>query len=66
MLRLVQHGRKYTVITGRATGRGKYRWGVGSGAALAFVMLYLSMEVLSRLHGSSLGVAAAVFAASFG
>src|SRR6516162_385717 len=44
-VRLVQHGKKYTVITGRGyrprqISLGRWKW-----AALAFVMLYLSMEV---------------------
>lgn len=42
---LVQHGKKYTVITGRGyrprqIALGKWKW-----AALAFALLYLSMEV---------------------
>ena len=45
-VRLVQQGKKYTVITGRGyrprrISLGRWKW-----AALAFVMLYLSMEVL--------------------
>ena len=45
-VRLVQHGKKYTVITGRGyrpreIALGKWKW-----AALAFAVLYLSMEVL--------------------
>ncbi len=44
-VRLVQHGKKYTVITGRGyrpreIALGRWKW-----AALAFVALYLSMEV---------------------
>jgi len=44
-VRLVQHGKKYTVITGRGyrprqIALGKWKW-----AALAFAFLYLSMEV---------------------
>jgi iron(III) transport system permease protein len=44
-VRLVQHGKKYTVITGRGyrprqIALGKWKW-----AALAFALLYLSMEV---------------------
>lgn len=44
-VRLVQHGKKYTVITGRGyrpreIALGKWQW-----AALAFSFLYLSMEV---------------------
>jgi len=44
-VRLVQHGKKYTVITGRGyrpreISLGRWKW-----AALAFAMLYLSMEV---------------------
>ena len=44
-VRLVQHGRKYTVITGRGyrprqIALGKWKW-----AALVFALLYLSMEV---------------------
>jgi iron(III) transport system permease protein len=44
-VRLVQHGKKYTVITGRGyrpreIALGKWKW-----AALAFAVLYLSMEV---------------------
>ncbi len=44
-VRLVQHGKKYTVITGRGyrprqISLGRWKW-----AALAFVMLYLAMEV---------------------
>jgi iron(III) transport system permease protein len=44
-VRLVQQGKKYTVITGRGyrprqISLGRWKW-----AALAFVMLYLSMEV---------------------
>ena len=44
-MRLVQQGKKYTVITGRGyrprqISLGRWKW-----AALAFVMLYLSMEV---------------------
>ncbi len=43
--RLVRHGKKYTVITGRGyrprqIALGKWKW-----AALAFALLYLSMEV---------------------
>jgi iron(III) transport system permease protein len=45
-VRLVQHGKKYTVITGRGyrpreIALGKWKW-----AALGFALLYLSMEVL--------------------
>jgi iron(III) transport system permease protein len=44
-VRLVQHGKKYTVITGRGyrprqISLGRWKW-----PALAFAMLYLSMEV---------------------
>ncbi len=44
-VRLVQHGKKYTVITGRGyrprqIALGRWKW-----AALAFALLYLSMEV---------------------
>jgi iron(III) transport system permease protein len=44
-VRLVQHGKKYTVITGRGyrprqISLGRWKW-----PALAFVLLYLSMEV---------------------
>ena len=44
-VRLVQHGKKYTVITGRGyrpreIALGKWKW-----AALVFALLYLSMEV---------------------
>jgi iron(III) transport system permease protein len=44
-VRLVQHGKKYTVITGRGyrprqISLGRWKW-----AALAFALLYLSMEV---------------------
>jgi iron(III) transport system permease protein len=44
-VRLVQHGKKYTVITGRGyrprqIALGKWKW-----AALTFALLYLSMEV---------------------
>jgi iron(III) transport system permease protein len=44
-VRLVQHGKKYTVITGRGyrpreIALGRWKWG-----ALAFALLYLAMEV---------------------
>jgi iron(III) transport system permease protein len=44
-VRLVKHGKKYTVITGRGyrpreIGLGRWKW-----AALAFVLIYLALEV---------------------